>query len=171
MKFEEKRKKNCEISHIVRPEVTLEVYNQKQNKLFISECVEHRRFKVTWTRLCVYSGVCTVESTFRARDSVVREYGSDVRVARRFVTHGSGGRAALLFVTHGSDERVTRRSGKDIRDARLRRARDSAVHDDRLGYSLCTARLVVVHGLVGTRPQFGHDAQIGCTRAKLCGHD
>ena len=31
MKFEEKRKKNknCEISHIVRPKVTLEVYNQK----------------------------------------------------------------------------------------------------------------------------------------------
>ena len=31
--------------------------------------------------------------------------------------------------------------------------------------------LVVVHDLVGTRPQFGHDARIGCTRAKLYGHD
>ena len=56
MKFEEKMKKNknCEISHIVRPEVTPEVYNQKQNTLFISECVEHRRFKVTWARLWVH---------------------------------------------------------------------------------------------------------------------
>ena len=57
MKFEEKRKKNknCEISHIVRPAVTLVVYNQKQNTLLTSECVEHRMFKVTWARLCVYS--------------------------------------------------------------------------------------------------------------------
>ena len=39
MKFEEKRKKNknCVISHIVRPEVTPEVYNQKQNTLFRSD--------------------------------------------------------------------------------------------------------------------------------------
>ena len=60
-----KKNKNCEISHIVRPEVTPKVYNQKQNTLFISGCVEHRRFKVTWARLWVYSaecsGVCTVE--------------------------------------------------------------------------------------------------------------
>ena len=54
MKFEEKRKKNknCELSHMVRPAKNLEVYKQKQNILFISECVEHRRFKVTWARLC-----------------------------------------------------------------------------------------------------------------------
>ena len=53
MRFEEKRKKNknCEVSHIVRPEVIPEGYNHKQNILFISECVEHRRFKVTWARL------------------------------------------------------------------------------------------------------------------------
>ena len=53
MKFEEKRKKNknYEISHIVRLEVTPEVYNQKQNTLFISQGLEHRRFKVTWARL------------------------------------------------------------------------------------------------------------------------
>ena len=53
MKVEEKMKKNknCEIFHIVRPEVTPEVYKQKQNTLFISGCVEHRRFKVTWARL------------------------------------------------------------------------------------------------------------------------
>ena len=31
--------------------------------------------------------------------------------------------------------------------------------------------LVVVHDLVGTRPRFGCDARIGCTRAKLYGHD
>ena len=29
------------------------------------------------------------------------------------------------------------------------------------------ARLLVVHDLVGTRPRFGRDARIGCTRAKL----
>ena len=53
MKFEEKRgeNKNCEISHMVRPVVSPEVYKQKQNTLFIFECVEHRRFKVTWARL------------------------------------------------------------------------------------------------------------------------
>ena len=68
MKFEEKRKKNknCEISHILRPEVTPEVYNQKQNTLFISECVEHKMFKVTLARLCVYSDGCTAECTFWA---------------------------------------------------------------------------------------------------------
>ena len=68
------------------------------------------------------------------------------------------------------------------------RARGAAVRDDglderaarrfvrpRLGYSFCTTRmgarlgLVVVHDLVGTRPRFGRDARIGCTRAKLLG--
>ena len=53
MKFEEKRKKNknCELSHMVGPTENLEVYKQKQNILFISGCVEHIRFKVTWVRL------------------------------------------------------------------------------------------------------------------------
>ena len=61
MKFEEKRKKNknCELSHMVRPAGSLEVYKQKQNILFIYENVEHRRFKVTWARLWVYSVECT----------------------------------------------------------------------------------------------------------------
>ena len=66
MKFKEKRKKNknCEISHIVRQNTLFisekrinsdpEVYKQKQNTLFISECVEDRRFKVTWARLWVH---------------------------------------------------------------------------------------------------------------------
>ena len=47
-----------------RKEVTLEVYNQKQNTLFIFECVEHRMFKVTW-EYCVDSKVRTTECTFR----------------------------------------------------------------------------------------------------------
>ena len=70
------------------------------------------------------------------------------------------------------------------------RARGAAVRDDgldgrtarrfvrpRLGYSFCATRmgarlgLIVVHDLVRTRPQFGRDARIGCTRAKLFGHD
>ena len=90
MKFEEKRKKNrnCEISHMVRPAESLEVYNQKQNTLFISECVEHRRFKVTWARLWVYldecSGICMAERTGRARGSAVR----DARLGRVCVTYG-----------------------------------------------------------------------------------
>ena len=63
MKVEEKMKKNknCELSHMVRPAGSLEVYKQKQNILFISESVEHRMFKVTWARLWVCSGVCTTE--------------------------------------------------------------------------------------------------------------
>ena len=63
MKFEEKRKKNKngEISHMVKQAESLEVYKEKQNILFISECVEHRGFKVTWARLWVYSDECTVE--------------------------------------------------------------------------------------------------------------
>ena len=68
MKFEEKRKKNknCELSHMVRPVGSLEVYKQKQNIFFIYESVEHRRSKVTWARLWLCSGVCTVECACRA---------------------------------------------------------------------------------------------------------
>ena len=68
MKVEEKMKKNknCELSHMVRPAGSLEVYKQKQNILFISESVEHRMFKVTWARLWVCSGVCTAECVCRA---------------------------------------------------------------------------------------------------------
>ena len=55
---------------MVSPAESLEVYKQKQNILFISESVEHRKFKVTWARLWVYpdecSGVCTNECTCRA---------------------------------------------------------------------------------------------------------
>ena len=68
MKVEEKMKKNinCELSHMIRPAGSLEVYKQKQNILFISESVEHRMFKVTWARLWVCSGVCTAECACRA---------------------------------------------------------------------------------------------------------
>ena len=61
MKFEEKRKKNknYELSHMVRPAESLGVFKQKQNVLFIFESVEHRRFKVTWARLWVYSDECS----------------------------------------------------------------------------------------------------------------
>ena len=138
MKFEEKMKKNknCEISHIVRPEVTPEVYKPKQKTLFISECMEHRRFKMTWA-LWLYSDECTIECSGictvryawlgQAPDSVVR----------------------------GAQHVLVGRFGRDAW----------------LGYSLCTARLVVVHCLVGTRPRLGRDAPIGCTRAKLYGYD
>ena len=91
MKFEEKRKKNknCEISHIVRPTMTPEVYNQRQNALSISKCVEHKMLKVTWAKLCVYSDGCTTKCTFWAQ-------GSGGRTARRFLTLGSNIRYARL---------------------------------------------------------------------------
>ena len=59
MKVEEKMKKNknCELSHMVRPAGSLEVYKQKQNILFVSDSVEHRIFKVTWAKLWECSGV------------------------------------------------------------------------------------------------------------------
>ena len=115
MKFKEKGKKNknCELSHMIRPAESLEVYKQKQNILFIYESVEHRMFKVSWARLWVCLGVCTAECACWA-------------YARMIVLHDSDGRAA---------------------------------------------RLVVVHGLVGTRPRFGRNTRIGCTRAKFYGHD
>ena len=116
MKFQEKRKKNknCEISHIVRPAVTPEVYNQKQNTLFIFECVEHRIFKVTWERLCAYSNVCTVECTFRARGSADRDARlgqaciSAVRDARLGRAHSSDECSARLFVVHNLDAYTVR---------------------------------------------------------------
>ena len=57
MKVEEKMKKNknCELSNMVRPVGSLEVY--------IYESVEHRMFKVTWARLWVCSCVCMTECT------------------------------------------------------------------------------------------------------------
>ena len=94
MKVEEKMKKNknCEISHIVRPEVTLVVYEQKQNTLFIFDCVEHRRFKVTWARLWVYLDECTG----RARGSAVANH----------ISHHPGWRPRCLIMEQPS--RVSR---------------------------------------------------------------
>ena len=106
MKVEEKMKKNknCELSHMVRPAGSLEVYKQKQNILFISESVEHRMFKVTWARLWVCSGVCTAECVCRAyarptytTECVCRAYARpsalpSARAARRLVRLGSDAR-------------------------------------------------------------------------------
>ena len=41
------------ITHIDRTTATPEVYNQKQNALFIFECVEQKMFTVNLSRLCV----------------------------------------------------------------------------------------------------------------------
>ena len=46
---------------MVRPVESIGVYKQKQNVFFTSESAEHRRFKVTWARLWVYSDECTIE--------------------------------------------------------------------------------------------------------------
>ena len=95
MKVEEKMKKNinCELSHMIRPAWSLEVYKQKQNILSISESVEHRMFKVTWARLWVCSSVCTAEclSVCTAKcvcwthGSAVRDDGLDGHMAWRFL--------------------------------------------------------------------------------------
>ena len=61
-----------------------------------------------------------------------------------YVTHGSGGE------THGLDGRTARTSAQ-------------------LGCSWCTAWSGRV--CAWTRPRFGRDARIGCTRAKLYGYD
>ena len=63
-----------------------------------------------------------------------------------------GWRVAWHFLTHGSSGRATRIFIMHSSDGRA-------------------ARLFVVHGLVGTCPRFGRNAQIGCTQAKLYGHD
>ena len=119
MKVEVKMKKNinCELSHMVTPAGSLEVYNQKQNILFISESVEHRMFKVTWARLWV----CTAEC---AHDRV---HG---RVLGRM--HGRV-RVSSVCMAECTCQAYARPDGLDGR----------------------AARLVVVHGLVGTCPRFG----------------
>ena len=94
--------------------MTLEVYNQKQNTLFISECVEHRRFKVTWARLWVYldgcTDKCTIECTFRAYarpdGSADRDNGLERRAAPLFVAHDRDECAARLIMVHGLVGRV-----------------------------------------------------------------
>ena len=112
MKVEEKMKKNknCELSHMVRPAGSLEVYKEKQNILFIYESVEHRRSKVTWARLWVCSGVCTAECMAEC---------SGVCTVRWFVKLGSDICTVRWFVKLGSD----------IHFARLVRARGSVGRD------------------------------------------
>ena len=142
-----KKNKNCELSHMVRPAENLEVYKQKQNILFISGCVEHRRFKVTWASLCG----CTRPSAWaytwpsaRARGSVVCMHG---RVAR--------GCVCTAEWLGGVYARPSARA--------YSRARGSAVRDARLGFSLCTTRSRArlgwsrrVHGLVAKHGLFAH---------------
>ena len=73
---------------------------------------------------------------------------------------GSNGRAAPLFVAHDTVECAARRFVRlrsDIRYARLRWARGSVGRGARLGRDVSTVQ--------------GRDARIGCTRAKLYGHD
>ena len=150
---------------MVRPPESLGVYNQKQNILFISESVDHRRSKVTWARLGVYSdecsGVCMAECTAVESSSVCTT------------------ECTCRVCAWPGGSRLTAWMGSRLNGLcqRLGRARVGAVRDARLGYSFCTTwmgawlGLVMVHDLVGTRPRFGRDARIGCTRAKLYGHD
>ena len=131
MKVEEKMKKNknCEISHIVRPEVTPYVY--------ISGCVEHRRFKVTWARLWVYTAECmcrayarlgcswrTAQTSARTTECMCQAY------ARLRRVRGS----AVRGIRH---RRVL---GSYIRYARLGWARDSVGRGARLGRDASTVQ-------------------------------
>ena len=99
----------------------------------------------------VYSNLCTAESTFRTYARPSAHFG----------------------FTHGRVHVFGRALGWAVRDARLgwRAAWPFVMH----GSARHAARLFVVHGLVGvcawTRPRFGTDARIGCTRAKLYGYD
>ena len=94
MKVEEKMKKNInyELSHMIRPAGSLEVYKQKQNILFISESVEHRMFKVTrayaWPSARAYArpSVCVG----RMGSLAVRDNGLDGRAAWWFVSPRPG---------------------------------------------------------------------------------
>ena len=120
---------------------------------------------MTWARLCgrvLGSGVCAVESS-----GVCTAESSGVCAAESSgvcAAESSGVSAAEC-----SGARVSARPSARVGPAARQFLRP------RLGYSFCTTRmgarlgLVVVHDLVGTRPRFGRDARIGCTRAKLMG--
>ena len=154
----------------------------------------HGRVRVSSTCTAECSGVCTAECACRAsaRPSarVLGCVHGRVRVSGVCTTEcacrSSARPSARVGRLHG---RVLGCSGVCTAECACR-ARGAAVRDDglderaarrfvrpRLGYSFCTTRmgarlgLVVVHDLVGTRPRFGRDARIGCTRAKLYGHD
>ena len=135
MKFEEKmnKNKNYEISHIVRPKVSPEVYNQKQNTLFISECVAR-----TGARL--HSSLRTTPTSVRLGGSL----GSDICYARlgrdasmvrsRCTMHG---RVHSGVCTTEYIRAYARPS------ARVRRIRGLAVRDN--GSDGCAAPLFVAH--------------------------
>ena len=50
----ERKRENCEISHIDRTNKALTIYKEEQKLLSLCLCVEHREFKVTWNK----SGGC-----------------------------------------------------------------------------------------------------------------
>ena len=119
-------------------------------------------FKATWARLCVCSGVCTAECASRtcALPSARAYARPSVRAERM---HGRV-HGRVLERMHGTmvrdDGRTVRwfvRLGSDIHFARLGWARGSVGRGARLGRDVSTVR--------------GRDARIGCTRAKLDGHD
>ena len=138
---------------MIRPAESLEVYKQKQNILFASESVEHRRFKVTWQDCgCIQTSARPSARVERMNGQVLGSMHERVLGSMHSRVHVSGIHtdwmgarldgswgSVRIFVLHDSDGRA--------------------------------ARLVVVDDLVGTRPRFGRDARIGCTRAKLYGHD
>ena len=109
MKAEEKMKKNknYELSHMVRPAESLELYKQKQNILFISEYVEHRRFKVTWARLWVYSNECTDECTVESTCRAYARTGARLCCARTSAQLGWSWCTAWSGRVHGSGLRRT----------------------------------------------------------------
>ena len=88
--MKDKQVLNCEISHIARTAATSEVYKQRQNAFFISECVEHTMFKVTWARLCVFERTHDRVHVFR------HARGLAVRYARLGRVRGSVVRGARL---------------------------------------------------------------------------
>ena len=192
-------KQNCLISHIDRTTATPEVYNQKQNALFIFECVEHKMFKVTWARLCVWDAHA---SFGRTHDRV------DVRAcAQSGCARGAHGHLAVhtskmctrpcvrlkcacgrldvctcacfgrVCGVHGRVDVFWEACGSAVRDAWFGRARGSAVRDARFrrahGAAVRDVGLRQVRGSAVLGARLGQDAcvhgQIGCARAKHYG--
>ena len=135
--------------------------------------------------------VCTAQRFMTTARTGAR-VGRSVCTAQRFMTTAPTG---VRFVAHHTDECAARRMMAEcIRvyarpSARVGRMHGPTVYDDGSdGHTTrrfvahdtdeCAAQIFVMHEsdgraarLVGTRPRFGRDAQIGCTRAKLYGYD
>ena len=52
-----KEKQTCEMSHIDRTNKDPTIYKAKPKAIILCLCVEHREFKVTWTKLIKWMGV------------------------------------------------------------------------------------------------------------------